>query len=70
MKYFYNPKKKSTAAHIWVNGDTACRMLSTGGMMKGGKKVLDVVDGRKVCHMCQVNHFKGVGKMGLPFLTF
>jgi hypothetical protein len=58
MQYFFNPKKKNTAAHIWVNGDTACRMLSTGGIKKG-KKVLHEDHGdRRVCLMCQNNYAK------------
>jgi hypothetical protein len=56
MKYFYNPDKKSTVAHIWVEGDTACRMLSTGGIKKGKKTVLSELDGRKVCSMCESNY--------------
>lgn len=55
MKYFYNKKKKTTAAHIWVNNDTACTMLSTGGLRKGAKRIHGDLDGRRVCVMCQNN---------------
>jgi hypothetical protein len=58
MKYFYNPKRKNTAAHIWVGGDTACTMLSTGGMKKGKKSLYDHPDGRRICAMCETNHAK------------
>ena len=55
MEYFYNLDKKSTAAHIWVGSDTACRMLSTGGMKRGGKKVHKESGERRICVMCQSN---------------
>jgi hypothetical protein len=58
MQYFYNLKKKSTKAHIWTGNDTACKMLSTGGIRKGIKSVYDSTDGREVCSMCKVNHMK------------
>lgn len=50
-----NPESKKKA-HLWDDGDTYCRMYSTGGM---GKKKYHVVDSteRDVCQMCQ-NVFK------------
>ena len=50
-----NPDSKKKA-HLWDDGDTYCRMYSTGGM---GKKKYHVVDSteRDVCQMCQ-NVFK------------
>lgn len=57
MKYFYNQKKKSTAAHLWNGNDTYCKMFSTGGLIKGIKKVHDELEDRRVCVMCQ-NNFK------------
>ena len=60
MQYYYNPEKKSTAAHIWTGNDTACKMLSTGGMKPGKKQLLEELNGRKLCQMCQVN-FKKIG---------
>ena len=53
MEYYYNPKKKNTAAHIWKYGDTYCKMLSTGGMRAGAKQVREHHDGRRICVMCQ-----------------
>lgn len=61
MEYFFNVKKKSTAAHIWTGLDTACKMLSTGGMRKGAKNVHQTDGGRRVCAMCQVNFKKLIG---------
>jgi hypothetical protein len=53
MQYLYNSTKKHTAAHIWVDGDTACRMLSTGGMRRGAKKLFSDYGTRRICAMCQ-----------------
>lgn len=50
MKYYYF-KKPSSAAHIWLVDDTACRMYSTGGIRKTGK-VYDHPAGRRICQMC------------------
>lgn len=58
MQYFYSVKKKSAAAHIWINGDTACKMLSTGGMKKGKKSLHNHHDNRRVCVMCKNNYAK------------
>jgi hypothetical protein len=58
MGYFYNPKKKNTAAHIWTGTDTYCRMFSTGGLNPGIKKVFDTTMGKRVCQMCQTNYDK------------
>ena len=58
MEYFYNKKKKSTAAHLWNDGDTFCTLLSTGGMMLGAKKPHKDPDGKRICVMCQVNFKK------------
>ena len=58
MQYFYNEKKKNTAAHIWTGTDTACKMLSTGGIRLGIKKPHSSPEGRKICAMCQANNSK------------
>lgn len=63
MQYFYNSKRKKTAAHIWTGEDTACRMLSTGGLKAGAKMLHDRLDDRRVCQMCQVN-FKKLTDVG------
>lgn len=52
MQYLYNAKRKGTAAHIWVGGDTACKMLSTGGIRLGKKEIHEEVDHRRICTMC------------------
>jgi hypothetical protein len=53
MKYLYNPNKKNTAAHIWDDGDTYCKMLSTGGIKQRGKRVFDDPQDKRICNMCQ-----------------
>lgn len=58
MQFLYNEDKKNTAAHIWTDGDTACRMLSTGGLRMGNKKVHNEIDDRRICLMCQNNLYK------------
>ena len=56
MQYLYNKNKKNTAAHIWNEGDTYCRMLSTGGLKMGLRIVNNELDDRRVCVMCQNNY--------------
>jgi hypothetical protein len=58
MQYLYNHKRPNTAAHIWTGDDTACKMLSTGGMRHGKKELHAELDGRRLCLMCQNNHNK------------
>lgn len=58
MKYLYNSKRPNTAAHIWIDDDTACTMLGTGGIFRGKKAVHDDPGGRRICAMCQVNFNK------------
>ena len=53
MKYLYNPNKTKHAAHLWDDGDTYCKMYSTGGMTKKKKQVFDSPSDRRVCQMCQ-----------------
>jgi hypothetical protein len=53
MQYYFNPKKKSTVAHIWTGEDTACKMLSTGGIKPGRKQITDKVNDRPICMMCR-----------------
>lgn len=52
--YFYNPEKRGVA-HIWTDGDTACKMLNSGGMRRGNKRLIEEKDERLVCQMCKVN---------------
>lgn len=56
-QYLLNPKKKKSAAHIWVGSDTACRMYSTGGMVKIKQKVFNQPLGKPICLMC-TNSYK------------
>lgn len=56
MQFYYNPNKKSTAAHIWTGQDTACRMLSTGGIRPGKKAILPDPNDKRICTMCQSNY--------------
>lgn len=58
MEYLYNKKKQGTAAHIWLGDDTACRMVSTGGIRRGKKEIHRELDHRRVCLMCQNNLLK------------
>lgn len=51
MKYLYK-KSTSGAAHIWDDGDTYCRMYSTGGLRKKKYETHDDADGRRICKMC------------------
>lgn len=51
--YLINPKKPDNAAHIFIDGDTACHMLSTGGLGYNQKFVTSgSPEGRKVCFNC------------------
>jgi len=54
-KFLLNPHKPKGAAHIMRGDDTACRMLSTGGIPGGGEgyKAFETAQGRRICHMCQ-----------------
>ena len=67
MQYYYNVKRKGTAAHIWVDEDTLCKMYSTGGIRQGKKELHDKLDHRRVCLMCQ-NVAKKYFKNLLPVL--
>jgi hypothetical protein len=53
MKYLFNPNKEYTAAHLWDDGDTYCKMFSTGGMSKRKTQVFDDPQERRVCVMCR-----------------
>lgn len=53
MKYLVakNPESQKKA-HIWDDGDTYCRMYSTGGIGKKKYEVADSTD-REICQMCK-----------------
>lgn len=45
-------KKKSTVAHIWTGRDTACRMYSTGGLVKRKYELSASSRNLPTCAMC------------------
>jgi len=53
MKYLVNPNKPASRAHLWDEGDTYCKMYSTGGMRKKKYKPTDDPQGKGICLMCQ-----------------
>jgi hypothetical protein len=55
LRYLVRPKGKKSKAHVWSNGDTLCRMWSTGGLKITGYTLTDDRGTHEVCHMC--NHF-------------
>jgi hypothetical protein len=58
MEYLLRTSGKKLARakpHIWCDGDTACRMFSTGGIRrKDDYTVTSVTGGREICHMCRM----------------
>lgn len=55
QKYLININNSSGVAHIWVDGDTVCRMHSTGGLKLKNYAFSDSVAGREVCRNCIAN---------------
>ena len=51
MKYLVNKKKESGKAHLWDDGDTYCKMYSTGGLRKKRYEVVDDKEDKEVCLM-------------------
>ena len=51
-------KGKKPRAHIWINGDTLCRMFSTGGMRPDKYRLVDRTDDMVICSMCAVKEDK------------
>ena len=71
MKYFYNPDRVKTVAHLWTGTDTYCRMWSTGGLAgkkAKGNRVMGVLDNRTVCKMCKNNAPKAVEREPAPIV--
>jgi hypothetical protein len=52
MKYLANITKNISKAHIWDDGDTYCKMYSTGGLRKKKQTVIDHPHGKEICLMC------------------
>jgi hypothetical protein len=55
MQYLLNPRKKISAAHLWLGNDTACKMYSTGGLRPERQKIFDTPMEKKICLMCSNN---------------
>ena len=53
MKYLVNKNKESGRAHLWDEGDTYCKMYSTGGLRKKRYEVVDDKEDKEVSLMCQ-----------------
>lgn len=58
MQYLFDIKRGKTAAHIWMGDDTACHMLSTGGIRMANRTVHDKTYGKRVCLMCSNNYMR------------
>lgn len=55
MKYLVRKVGKGLSkAHLWIDGDTACKMASTGGLDISRYDVLDKRGSHDVCAMCQL----------------
>ncbi len=50
---FLVPRKRKSKAHIYADGDTACRMLSTGGLVMSGYRIAESASGRAICANCR-----------------
>jgi len=58
MEYLIRSRGGKKAAHIWDGEDTACRMASTGGLIRSKYAVWDSTCGFEICQMCQNNSRK------------
>lgn len=61
MQYLFNTKKPKSSFHLWSDGDTACRMYSTGGIKPTKPKWVvsdEAPKDKDVCQMCKVTHEK------------
>lgn len=52
MEAYLVRKRKPRVAHIWIDTDTACRMYSTGGLMKKKYIVAYGATSLPICTMC------------------
>jgi hypothetical protein len=50
--YLIRKRGKKNSAHIWTGEDTACRMYSTGGMLKDRFELRDEPGEHRICTMC------------------
>mgnify|MGYP006271415033 CR=1 FL=1 len=53
MKYLVNLNKDKSRVHLWDEGDTYCKMYSTGGLRKKRYQVTEDLNNKEVCQMCQ-----------------
>jgi hypothetical protein len=53
MKYLIRKNGTKQKAHVWLGGDTVCRMWSTGGLKRDRFEVRDDRGEREICHMCK-----------------
>lgn len=54
LRKFRGKKSWKAPAHLWVEGDTLCRLWSTGGIQnKENFRILDKVGDHKICLMCR-----------------
>jgi hypothetical protein len=51
MEYLVR-KTGSRVAHLWDDGDTYCRMYSTGGLVKKKYIVVQDRNTKEICQMC------------------
>lgn len=55
MKYLVAKRKQQKKkAHLWDDGDTYCKMHSTGGLNKKKYEVADDIGDKEICLMCRV----------------
>lgn len=52
IEYAINKKSKKSSAHLFVNGDTMCKMYSTGGLKKERMGIFGSPGNRMICTMC------------------
>ena len=50
--YYLIKKNGSNVAHLWDDGDTYCRMYSTGGLAKNKYVVVKNRGEKTICAMC------------------
>lgn len=53
VKFLYRPNRTKVAVHLWDDGDTYCRMWSTGGLSPEKYSLHDKPpENRKICTEC------------------
>jgi hypothetical protein len=54
MRFLVKNDGKKSAVHVWTEGDTLCRMASTGGLDLKRYVTVTELDQADICHMCEV----------------